>query len=171
MTRGSIFDYYGIIHVLYKDSLFESHDHYREVMDNVLEEGMYHASERHFHRVIIYLDGVRSGGLPWNIAEEAVPRAAFAYIGTTLSWTNVRELVIVTYEKQDKERWEALLRPLMRNEGPNSWKEGKERPPQGPMVTFSPAQETQPSSTSELTWVISHTVLLEDEAEVTSQPA
>lgn len=44
--------YYGTIHVPVKEfTQVESHYHYWEVMINVLEQAMYHAIERHLHRV------------------------------------------------------------------------------------------------------------------------
>ncbi|KAM3582740.1 uncharacterized protein V6R79_007992 [Siganus canaliculatus] len=77
---------------------------YRERMLKVLEKGLDRAKDYHLRRVVICVDGLRSGPMQWEEAEKTAMALVNLRIRTPNPDGSVNELVIVTSEKQDQER-------------------------------------------------------------------
>ncbi|KAM3582756.1 uncharacterized protein V6R79_016158 [Siganus canaliculatus] len=110
MISGHKLPYYAVLYMPIKAYQGPaSSPGYQEEVLRALERGLDRAKDFHLRRVVICVDGLRSGAMMWEDAE----RTAMAFVKLHMRMAglggSVNEIVIVTSAEQDKERREWVL--------------------------------------------------------------
>ncbi|XP_013856473.1 uncharacterized protein LOC106512390, partial [Austrofundulus limnaeus] len=132
MTSGADLVHYGIIHVpvsAYKKD--DDMENYVRLMMKKLERGLYHTVQHGLRRVVISTCGLRSGDLPWDMAEKVAVRGSACFAQNLNVATDLKEIVVVTAEKLKNERLNLAMPQIpIKTDPPKA--EGKKAPIKNP---------------------------------------
>ncbi|KAM3583197.1 uncharacterized protein V6R79_015670 [Siganus canaliculatus] len=133
MISGHKLPYYAVLYMPIKEYQGPaSSPGYQEEVLRALERGLDRAKDFHLRRVVICVDGLRSGAMMWEDAE----RTAMAFVKLHMRMAglggSVNEIVIVTSTEQDKERREWVLTETYGGEH----QRGRTRPQPQPAATL-----------------------------------
>ncbi|KAM3604809.1 uncharacterized protein V6R79_016430 [Siganus canaliculatus] len=110
MISGHKLPYYAVLYMPIKEYQGPtSSPGYQEEVLRALERGLDRAKDFHLRRVVICVDGLRSGSMMWEDAERTAMALVKLHMRMAGLGGSVNEIVIVTSAEQDKERREWVL--------------------------------------------------------------
>lgn len=148
LVNGGTSGFYSILHVpcqgyMKKNDLLM----YKEYLVKLLEESLDYANELGFVRVVLSVEAIRSGGLHWQVAEDAAVRAGRQHLMEVAEWSVIKEVVVVTAPQQAAEKKATISLKLKQLEDLRNW-QLRTGPKVEPETTTHKLRVARPLSTS-----------------------